>query len=424
MDGTDLGVAAPPPGLQAPTGPPGRLRLPRTDIALALGLIVFSWVFLNESGLEPARYWLDVLLAVGLAGPLAWRRVRPEQSALVIFAVGVVQAIIPSSGLILANLSMLFAIYALSAYGKEWVGSVSLITGLAASLIGVARYAAWPWSGADVGLVLSQALYLASFLGLLVLVVWGLGALRRSRIARRDALVERARLVEVERAQQLRLAAQAERTRIARDLHDVVAHSLAVMITQADGGRYAARVDPEVAVQALETIAETGRTALSEMRRLLGVLRDETPNPNATTPQPGLEDVAELVEGLRSGGLDVRLESQGTPAPMPQGMGVAAYRIVQEGLTNVLKHAGPDAGARVCVWWSPAALTVDVVDDGRGAGATPSLDGPGHGLLGMRERAAVYGGSVQSGPMPGGGFGVRAVFPLAFTPTAMPGVRA
>ncbi|WP_088290848.1 sensor histidine kinase [Kineosporia sp. A_224] len=411
------------PAAGAAAGRPGRRlpRPPRGDAVLAVVMLGFSTLAL--AGYTGATAWA-LLLTLALCAPLAWRRSHPEPAAGFVFAAAALQVLSPGVGPLVADAAVLLAIYALSAYGADWARPVALLVGLGGALVAVLRYGSSVWSGQDLGSALFTLVFLVGFLGMVVLVVWGVGVLRRSRVARTEAVQERARLVEVEREQQLRLVAQAERARIARDLHDVVAHSLAVMITQADGGRYAARSNPDSAVQALETIAETGRNALSEMRRLLGVLRDEAPPTSATTPQPGLEDLSTLVDGLRSGGLAVTLESRGEPATLPQGMGLAAYRIVQEGLTNVLKHAGPQATARVHLWWSPSALTVDVVDDGRGAAAVAPDDGPGHGLLGMRERAAVYGGSVQAGPMPGGGFGVRAVFPLAFTPTAMPGVRA
>lgn len=415
---------------------PAAARLPRPAVGsmLLAGAVwlLSTFVLLAEGAAGGVAAWVMFLTGSAMSAALAWRRVRPVAAAGVVVGAATLQVLAPGTTPVLADVAVLVCVYSVTAYGPDRTRTLALVVGSVGALVAVVRYylldslGAWAAvSGVDGSVTtLSQGLggrigdvvFLAVFGVLLVIVAWGAGLLRRARLARADALRERARFVEAGRDQQLRLAAQAERARIARDLHDVVAHSLAVMITQADGGRYAARTNPDAAVASLETIAETGRTALAEMRRLLGVLRDEAPQPQNTTPQPGLDDIAGLVEGLRSGGLAVTLEEQGRPVPLPQGMGVAAYRIVQEGLTNVLKHAGPEATARVYVWWSPSALTVDVVDDGRGAGALSMPDGQGHGLLGMRERAAVYGGSVQAGPMPGGGFGVRAVFPLAVAP--------
>jgi signal transduction histidine kinase len=189
-------------------------------------------------------------------------------------------------------------------------------------------------------------------------------------------------------------------------MHDVVAHGLSVMVVQADGARYAAAKDPDVAVGTLETISTTGREALTEMRRLLGLLRD---GDTGVAPQPGLDDVRHLVAEARAAGTRVDADLPTTSPEVPDGVGLAAYRIVQESLTNVRKHAGPGAtvALRVSV---DRAVEVEVRDDGRGAAA--GSDGRGLGLTGMRERAAVHGGTLEAGPAPGGGFAVSARLPL------------
>jgi signal transduction histidine kinase len=208
----------------------------------------------------------------------------------------------------------------------------------------------------------------------------------------------------------MRLAATAERARIARELHDVVAHSLSVVIAQADGGRYAGKNDPEAATGALEAIAATGRQALTDMRSLLGVLRDGGGEEYA--PQPDVGSIPALVEDVRASGLDVDLLVEGEPQPMPAGPQLAAYRIVQESLTNVLKHAGPASRAWVRLQWRPDALELSVLDDGRGASAAMvDSDGGGQGLRGMWERASLHGGRLDAGPRTGGGFGVHAALP-------------
>jgi signal transduction histidine kinase len=402
-------------GTRLPLGRP-----PVADVVLAAALGGASILFLL--GLGAFRPW-EVLLSVALSAPVAWRRAAPELSAGVVFGLAVLHVLSPNLLPLLADAAVLVAIYSLTAHGEPvWARSAGLLAGLALSVAAVARWSLLPGlvfgaslsrSVENVRGLLALLVFEGGFLAMTAVLAWGFGLLRRSQLARLGTLRDRARLVEVERDQQARLTTQSERARIARELHDVVAHSLAVMITQADGGRYAAASRPEAATEALDTIADTGRRALAEMRRLVGVLRDDASGqPDATSPQPGLDDVAGLVERVRAGGLAVTLESQGEPVQLPSGLGLAAFRIVQEGLTNVLGHAGPEVTARVCLWWSPSALTVDVVDDGRGAGAPTVSDGAGHGLLGMRERAGVYGGVVQAGPMPGGGWGVRAVLPL------------
>ncbi|WNM24751.1 sensor histidine kinase [Demequina capsici] len=225
----------------------------------------------------------------------------------------------------------------------------------------------------------------------------------RRRSAELEAVKER------DAAAALELAASVERARIAREMHDVVAHTLSVVVAQADGGRFAGRVDPDAALRSLETIADVSRSALTEMRALLGVLRDADGEAQLG-PQPSLTDIPALVAATRDGGLDVSYVTTGTPRPAPIGAGLAAYRIVQEALTNVLKHAGPSPKAFVQLTWEADALAVTVADDGRGAAARG--DGAGLGIAGMAERASVFGGTLTAGPKAGGGFLVRARMPL------------
>jgi signal transduction histidine kinase len=203
-----------------------------------------------------------------------------------------------------------------------------------------------------------------------------------------------------------------ERARIAREMHDVVAHSLSVIVSQAQGGAYVAGSQPERAARALETIAETGREALADMRGLLGVLRadPDAAAPAPEDPQPGLADLPELVARVRAAGLPVELTETGTPRRLGAATGLAAYRLVQESLTNTLKHGGPAARAEVRLQWTDEELAVTVTDDGDGPASTGA---GGQGLVGMRERAAVVGGRAEAGPRPGGGFAVTARFPAA-----------
>ena len=208
------------------------------------------------------------------------------------------------------------------------------------------------------------------------------------------------------------LAASDERARIAREMHDVVAHTLSVVVAQADGGRFAGAQNPALASHALATIAEVGRSALSEMRSLLGVLRDSDSDA-ALGPQPSLADIPTLVASMRDGGLAVSFVTTGTPRTVPIGAGLAVYRIVQEALTNVLKHAGPSVTAFVQLQWEADAVTATVSDDGRGAAA--HSDGKGTGLAGMRERTAVFNGTLDAGPKAGGGYLVRARLPFRAT---------
>lgn len=236
----------------------------------------------------------------------------------------------------------------------------------------------------------------------------------RAAVRRAQAL---ARERDQDRAAERELAAIQERARIAREMHDVVAHTLSVVVAQADGGRFAASSDPAAAARTLETIADVSRSALTEMRSLLGVLRDAD-GEVALGPQPSLDDIPGVVAQARDAGLDVSLVVTGTPHALPIGAGLAAHRIVQEALTNVRRHAGPKAKAYVQLAWEPDALVATVSDDGRGA-AAPG-DGVGQGIVGMMERASMFGGTLTAGPKAGGGWVVRARLPVTRVEGAMP----
>nr|WP_281371543.1 sensor histidine kinase [Petropleomorpha daqingensis] len=234
-------------------------------------------------------------------------------------------------------------------------------------------------------------------------VAGGLGALVRQRALRLAAVEDRAAALEGEVAREAELAAAQERERIARELHDVVAHGLSLMVVQAEAAEEVLEGDPARAVEPIRRVQETGRQSLGEMRRLLGVLRA----PAATTPQPSLARLPELVDEAAAGGLQVAVTEDGDPVELPLGVQLAAYRIVQEALTNVRRHAGATT-AWVHLSQEPGALRIEVTDDGRG----PSGTRTGHGLIGMRERAALYGGTLTTGPGPDGGFRVLAVLPV------------
>jgi signal transduction histidine kinase len=241
------------------------------------------------------------------------------------------------------------------------------------------------------------------------LIAWAIGDSMRNRRAYYAALEDRAARLERERDAQAQIAAAAERARIARELHDVIAHNVSVMVVQADGASYALDRSPERARQALAAISSTGRQALDEMRHMLGVLRSADER-SGVAPIPGVGQLDELLDQTRASGLAVSFTVQGVPGPLPSGVALAAYRTVQESLTNVRKHGGPAAQAQVILRYCDDALMLTITDDGRGAAAV--TDGAGHGLIGMRERVAVYGGSLEAGPRPGGGYQVTARLPL------------
>jgi signal transduction histidine kinase len=237
--------------------------------------------------------------------------------------------------------------------------------------------------------------------------VWLAGRLFRDRQRLAAALQSRTAELEREQEETARLAIAEERARIARELHDVVAHSVSVMVVQAGAERLALGPGEESARETLVSIEKTGRQALSEMRRLLGMLRKEDEE-LALAPMPSLNHLDSLVSHVRQAGLPVELHVEGTRRTLPAGVDISAYRIVQEALTNALRHAGP-ARARVVVRYGEAEVEVEVTDDGRGP---HDANGSGHGLVGMRERVALYGGELNAGLGEGGGYAVRARLPF------------
>jgi signal transduction histidine kinase len=255
-----------------------------------------------------------------------------------------------------------------------------------------------------------SVLQMLSFFAVPIALAWVLGDSMRYRRGYYQALEERADRLERERDAHARIAAAAERARIAREMHDVIAHNVSVMVVQADGAAFALDAEPDRAREALSAISRTGRQALTEMRRLLGVLRADG-DPAELAPQPGISQVGTLLEQARAAGLAVTFAAEGTPRELPAGTDLAAYRVVQESLTNTRKHGGPGASARVSLHYGRNALHLSVADDGRGAATRP--DRGGHGLTGMRERVEIYGGTVRAGPRAGGGFEVTAKLPYA-----------
>jgi signal transduction histidine kinase len=235
---------------------------------------------------------------------------------------------------------------------------------------------------------------------------YGVGFALRGQRIQSTVLAQRAERLEREREQKARLAVAEERARIARELHDIVAHAISVIVVQAQAGQRVLEGEQASAREALGTIETTGRQALVEMRRLLGIVRHED-RELALAPRPSLAHLDVLAESVREAGLPVELHVEGNPKPLPPGVDLSAYRIVQEALTNALKHAGP-ASAQVVVRYRPEGIELEITDDGRGR-----VDGSegGHGLVGMRERAALVGGVVESGTENGRGYTVRARLP-------------
>lgn len=356
--------------------------------------------------------WLLLLVTPMLTVPLVLRRSYPVPAFVTAVAAGALQ-VAADLRISPADIAILILLYTLSAYTVPRTSLIGLAICLAGSLTAVIRWA--PPSLAPID-PLTWLLVRSVTLAGPALVAWVVGDSVRYRRAYYANLEERAARLERERDTQTQIAAAAERARIARELHDVVAHNVSVMVVQADGAAYALDSDPGRAREALATIAATGRQALTEMRVLLGVLRRPGEPaghqlPPRLAPVPGLDQIDELVEQTRAAGLPVVLSVEGEPSQLPRGAALAAYRIIQESLTNVIKHAGPGALATVRMRYLPDALELVISDDGMGSVA-PS-DGAGHGLTGMRERAAMYGGSLEARPRQGGGFQVIARLSLS-----------
>ncbi|UQI48597.1 sensor histidine kinase [Streptomyces sp. HU2014] len=377
------------------------------DSFWAVLLFGLSGVVIAEEGGRDAIGDLGVAALLCLV--VALRRRSPVKMLLLATAAGVAQLILDSPQQ-LADFAMLVIIYTVASGPVRWASRFALIGGLLAPLIANLR-----WS--DSGRGINQEIIGTVFMTVPFALAWVLGDSMRTRRAYWAQLEERTGRLEKEREQQAKMAVTAERARIARELHDVVAHNVSVMVVQADGAAYVLDASPEQAKQALETISGTGRQALAEMRRLLGVLRtEEGAEGGEYVPQPDVEQIGDLVEEVRGAGLPVDFQVEGAPRPLPSGVELTAYRIVQEALTNTRKHGGPDAGASVRLTFFDDGLGLLVEDDGRGAQhelyESGGADGMGHGLIGMRERVGMVGGTLDAGPRPGGGFRISVLLPI------------
>ncbi|MFF9203283.1 sensor histidine kinase [Streptomyces sp. NPDC014986] len=372
------------------------------------GISVMGGANLEEArGTELPALVVPVTLLLSLV--VALRRRMPERMLVLAVVVGAAQ-LIADVATLPADFALLVIVYTVAATGARWASRLALTAGLCAAPLAQLR---WP----------SQETGVAGNIALMILqsvpfaLAWVLGDSIRTRRAYFAQLEERAARLEKEREAQAKVAVAAERARIARELHDVVAHNVSVMVVQADGAAYVLDAAPDQAKKALETISSTGRQALAEMRRLLGVLRTgEHQEGGEYVPQPDVRQIEDLVEQCRSSGLPVDFRVEGTPRPLPSGLELTAYRIVQEALTNTRKHGGPDVGASVRLVYFDDGLGLLVEDDGKGAPhelyEEGGFDGQGHGLIGMRERVGMVGGTLDAGPRPGGGFRISVLLPL------------
>jgi signal transduction histidine kinase len=373
------------------------LVVKKLDVAIAAVLTAWMVVEVWVEHLHPA--WLSTTLTAVAGASLAWRRTYPILVAAVILTATNVEAaagmslhtaVSPVIGLLLLS----WSIGAYEQRNRAVLGLTLLVCGVWLSLgIDVLR-GTDHYSGTDV-----------PWIGMLLLLPGVLGVAFGSRTRSLRAAEARAAQLELEQ----REAIAEERSRIARELHDVIAHSVSVMTVQAGAAEAMLAHDPAKALDPVRAVQETGRQALVEMKRLVGMLREHD-DELGLAPQPSLRDVDRLAQQVRDAGLPVQVHIEGDPRPLPIGIDLSAYRVVQEALTNALKHAGR-ARATVTVRYGEREVAIEVSDDG--AGGEPN--GTGHGLIGMRERIGVFGGTFDAGPREGGGFAVRALLPVEGT---------
>lgn len=362
FDGSDAGLV-----MDAPGGRPWTVTAGDVPIAAALVLLALACAAIYWRRSQPfAVLWVTVI-ATALAAGIGYTQMG-------------------------GGLAMLVALYTVGRHASSDLWSYIGLAG-AAAVFGL-DYLLGELTAAAVGF------------GLVVMsMAWYIGTRVRMR-AEQAAQREREQAAEADRA------VAEERTRIARELHDVVAHRVSLMTVQAGAAKTVAGDDPQAALQAMEAVEHAGREALEELRHLLGVLRPKADG-GSLGPQPGLADLPRLVDQFGDAGLDVRLTMVDVPTDLPARVDLSAYRIIQETLTNVLKHAGPGARSEVRISLDDAVVSIEVIDDGH---AVTTLPGSGHGIMGMRERALLLGGSLTAGPRADGGFRVMARLPIGGGP--------
>jgi signal transduction histidine kinase len=370
--------------------------------ALVLGALAWwladAAVHLHQRGAAQGPLWFDVLAVLVSTTPFLARR-RYPLAVLVVCALGVALASFVDSGLVkgpfvsfLVGLTICFR-FGMRPWRRQSVAGLAFV-------IGVAALVEFNAPEGKAGDFIWDAITFT--------IAWIIGFAVGEKYREVDEAKERADAAEREREERARRAVADERARIARELHDVVGHSVSVMTVQASAVRRLLEPDQEQVGEALEVVEQTGREALAEMRRMVGVLRHAEEAP-ALAPQPSLGEIERLVQHARDRGLPVELFVEGDPVDLPTGIDLTAYRLVQEGLTNAIKHARAQQ-AEVVIRYEDGHVELTVSDDGSGGG---DGGGSGHGLVGMRERVTVYGGELEAGPRPEGGFRLRARLPVA-----------
>jgi signal transduction histidine kinase len=340
--------------------------------------------------------WIAIPLALAASVPVAWRARRPLLVAAVVLAANgaCVYAAAPHQAALQPFVALSLVAYSVGSRfeGKLWAPPLLALAAIPLFVIAVAH-------GQSAGNAVPNYVWL--------LAAWAVGRTVRGWRQKSVALEQANRELAAQRELQEQAAVAVERGRIARELHDVVAHNVSMIVVQAGAAARVLDGDQPHVSGALDAIARTGRQTVDEMRRVLGVLRDDN-DPAALKPQPGLADLDQLVDGVRAAGLPVTLRIEGAPRALPQAADLSAFRIVQEALTNSLKHAGP-ARADVVVRYAPDAVSLEIRDTGSGR---TDGHGTGNGLVGMRERVAMFGGELDAAPQSEGGYAVRARLPV------------
>lgn len=389
-----------------------RLVAPLVLVAATL-IETFAYPDNPEVGqIDPAWWFVGGLLVAALLVQHRW----PAQALAVCVAGGFVHLAVLGAPVRPLDFAVPITLYTLAAHTRSrWLPIAGLGTALVAVFLGtlirqarlmdpvpfeVSGTPAQPLQGG-----IFEVFAIAFPAAAILVAAFALGDSARNRRAHLGTLEQRAADMERERRQREELAAATERGRLAREMHDVVAHGLSVIVMQAQGGTAMLRQNPDLAAEALEHITVTGRAAMADMRSLLGLAKSGP----RLAPQPGVADLPALVDRIRAAGTSVVLDIDGQPSPLPTAVDLSAYRIAQEALTNIIKHAGPGAQAKVRLAFPPGRLELDITDDGVGPGAQ---DETGHGLRGMAERVAALGGEMSSGPGDAGGFRVRVSLPV------------
>ncbi|MFD1500966.1 sensor histidine kinase [Streptosporangium lutulentum] len=369
------------------------------DTALAVLVMVAQlgpFLSRHTPGAGPWHWW-GYVVVIATAVPLVWRRRAPVVVLMVTLVVGALYDLadnLPSQPIWYGGL---IALYTVAAHSSRRPRVAMLVFSCGGGLLLV---------GSSETALRGIVQFIAAY---------AIGRAAAAARAYATALEERASRLEYERRIEAERAAERERARIARDMHDILAHAVSLMVVQAEAGPVVVRSDPARAEAAFDAIASAGRDAMVQLRRMLGALKDD---PGPRSPQPTIVDLAKLADGVSGTGLDVTYSVSGEPRPLLPDAEVAAYRMTQEALTNVVKHAGATR-ADIRLLWQDDTLMISVIDDGHGSGSP--FPAGGNGLIGIRERAAAFGGSTTAGPRPDGpGFQVLVRLPLAQATTASP----